>query len=100
MNYIHDAILGNTDMETALNREVLKAAVMRQIMCRRSGAVLDVRSAVYFKVELRGRSAAEVIDGAMWDAIADKITTSCEAQGAAIEVIDGREINARHRSGR
>lgn len=92
---IEDAILGLVDMDLAVNREVLKAAVMRQIMCPRSGVVLDLRTAVYFRVETAlHQSAAECVDGAVWDDIAAKVTQLCAEKKITLEVIDGRVVNA------
>lgn len=97
MNNIEEAILGNLNMKTAVNREVLKAAVMRQITCPRSGKVLDIRSAVYIHVSTpNGASAGEVMDGSVWDEIKENLTATCAENNIDLdEVIDGRVVNGK-----
>ena len=90
--------LANGDSaDTAINREVLKAAVMRKITCPFSGVVLDIRKAVLFSVKSStpgGASGSTVCDGAAWDKIADQTRAACVDKGFILEVIDGRVINA------
>lgn len=81
------------DREAYINAEVLRAAVMRSITCPRSGAVLDIRTAVYFRVELAGKAAAECVTGAVWDAIREPLTARCAELDASLEVIDGRTLH-------
>lgn len=98
MNNIEQAILGTLDMDTAVNREILKAAVMRQIMCPRSRVVLDIRSAVYFAVKTRaGKTASEVVDGKVWDDVKGPLTATCAEQDITLEVIDGRVVNGKRK---
>lgn len=85
------------DANTAVNREVLKAAVMRAITCPMSGVVLDKRTAVLFSVKSSrpgGPSGSTVCDGAAWDAVAQQTRDTCAEKGFILEVIDGRVINA------
>lgn len=92
---IANAIMGNGNMDDAVNREVLKAGVMRRIMCPKTGVVLDVRTAVYFSVAVPGgKTGSEVVDGAAWDTMKDTVTAQCESRGITLEVIDGRILNA------
>ena len=77
-----------------INREVLKAAVMRRITCPYSGAILDVRSAVYFHVETSGgASGGECVTGTQWDSMAAALVAACERQNVTLEVIDGRTLS-------
>lgn len=83
-------------MDTIIDREVLKAAVMRRITCPASGVVLDVRTAVYFHIEnAAGRAGCEVVDAAAWDGgIGEKVRAIvAKADGLVLEVIDGRTIH-------
>jgi hypothetical protein len=98
---IAEAMIGNLDADLAVNREVLKYAVMRQIFCPRSGMVLDIRRAVLFTVALpdvdgvKGKSASECVDGAKFDEIRPALEAACAAKGVSLEIIDGRVVNAR-----
>jgi hypothetical protein len=94
MNDITAALLGQITPELAIDREVLRAAVMRSITCGRTGRVLDVRTAVLITVTMPdGRVGTEVLDGAAYDAVADVLGDACRARGATLELIDGRVIN-------
>lgn len=100
MNDIMRALAGGLDPEVAVNREVLRAAVMRRITCPNTGNVLDVRTAVYFAVTdtTNGRHGCEVVDGAAWDAgMGEAIREQVAQTGGRVEleVIDGRRINGR-----
>ena len=95
MDDITAALKGATDPDIAINRHLLKAAVMRQIICPRSNVVLDIRSAVLFTATAPdGKARCECIDGAAWDAIADTLTVKAAELGVTLEIIDGRIINA------
>lgn len=95
MNDILRALADGVDPEDAVNREVLKAAVMRAITCQLTGVVLDVRSAVYFKAtDAGGKGGSMVVDGKAWDVNADKIRTAAEENRVVLEVIDGRIIHS------
>lgn len=86
------------DLELRVNREVLKHAVMRRITCPHSGVVLDIRKAVYFNVTTAENvCGSDVVDGPVWDRIAETVRDTCAAKGMTLEVIDGRVINTRKR---
>ncbi len=86
----HDAV------QRAVNREILRAAVMRQITCPRSGQVLDVRRAVLVTVS-RGEQtvAMQVLDAAAYDEIAEQLRQHCEGNALRLELLDGRELHRR-----
>lgn len=86
------ALASGDSTEKAVNREVLRFAIQRQIMCNRSGRVLDMRTSVLITVSLAGKRAAEVIDGPWWDGMADALRAACVDKGATLEVIDGRVL--------
>lgn len=81
------------EREAALNREVLRAAVMRQITCPRSGAVLDVRTAVYYRVTAPGGSTgADCVTGEAFDVMEEQLRDTCTRKNIELEVIDGRKL--------
>lgn len=96
MNNIAAALMGELDVDTAVNREALKYAVMRTIMCPQSGRILDIRTAVYFTVTPEvGNPAAQCVDGAWWDERVADLAKYCEQKRHKLEVLDGRVLNAR-----
>jgi hypothetical protein len=76
------------NIETTVNRQVLKAAVQRAIFCPFTGKCLDTRKAVL--VTKNGQGSA-IMDGAFYDA--EGKAKLDEAFGAGTyEVIDGRKL--------
>jgi hypothetical protein len=98
MNGIADAIMGNGDPTVAVNREVLKYAIQRQIFCKVSGRALDIRTSVLVTITTAsGTTGSDVFDGSVWDLRADTVTAACAERGWTLDVIDGRIVNARKR---
>lgn len=90
---IRDYFAGRIDAETAEKRIALRAAVVRQILCMRTRAVLDVREAVLYTVTNKAnKSGSEVIAAKEWDKIGASLRSICEDRGIVLEVIDGREV--------
>lgn len=90
------ALTGEISHDLALARVALRAAVMRQITCPRSGKILDVRTAVLFTVTSRdgASTGSDVVDPAEWDGpYGRQIRATCERLSIPLEVIDGREVN-------
>jgi hypothetical protein len=84
--------MAELDVDAFVDREVLLFAVQRAITCPRSGVVLDVRTAVYYRVtNFAGKTGSDVVDGAVWDEIEQRTRAVCAARGITLEVIDGRE---------
>lgn len=83
------------DMASVVNKETLKYAVQRQIQCRRSGKILDIRKAVLLSVRnpTSGASATEVFDSAWWDGPEGlRLWSDCMNSGVEFEIIDGRKL--------
>ncbi len=100
MEEVRDYFTGRIDAETAERRITLRLAVMRAILCMRTGAVLDVRSAVCYRVTNKsGTSGSEVITAQEWDRIGPDLVSTCATRGIKLEVIDGREVYAGGRQG-
>ncbi|MDH6462082.1 hypothetical protein M2302_002257 [Micromonospora sp. A200] len=95
MNNIMAALLAETDADrdAALNREVLRQAVARNMFCSASRRVLDVRTAVYVSATTAGRVAAVVLDGEVYDRIRPDIEVLALAKGSTLEIIDGRTLS-------
>jgi hypothetical protein len=90
------AILGtDADRDAFINREALRHAVSHRIFCERTGAVLDVRTAVLFTVSKGEKRGAMVLTGTAWDAIAERMTALADEAGATVQLIDGRQLNRR-----
>lgn len=88
-NAIMSVLAGGGDVDTAIRKETLRAAVMRKIMCDVTGEVLDVRTAVY--IGTSGQSF--VIPGTLWDSHETPLREGIAAQGWEItDVIDGRAL--------
>ena len=90
---IENALANGENADQAVDRETLRYAVMRQIFCPRSGGILDVRTAVYFRLTIPTNSVAECITGATWDAIGPDVRRLCAEKGVDLEVIDGRTLS-------
>lgn len=89
------ALANGENPDDIVNRETLLYAVQRAITCAKTGRVLDVRTAVYYRVvNAEGKAGADVIDGAVWDIIGERIRAHCKAEGIELEVIDGRTLPA------
>ncbi len=97
MNGIEDYMAGRVDADTAVNREALRYAVTRRITCPQSGAVLDVRTAVYFRIAAPGgATGGEVVTGEVWDGpYGQRIREVADAGRVEItELLDGRVLFA------
>ncbi len=93
MYNITAALIKGMDVDRAVNREVLLAAVQTAIFCKLTGRVLDVKSTVLFTVSGPevGRAAA-VVTADAWDGVKDAIQESTAEKGLKLEVLDGREL--------
>ncbi len=81
------------ERENYLNRETLKAAVMRQITCKYTGVVLDMRTAVQVTVRRDGRAIViDTMSPDHFDTIIDNLKAGLESKNLEMEVIDGREL--------
>ena len=90
------AILGtDADRDAFIDREALRHAVSHRIFCERTGAVLDVRTAVLVTVIKGEKRGAMVLTGTAWDAIAERMEALADQAGATVEVIDGRHFSRR-----
>jgi hypothetical protein len=90
---IMKALARGDDPDSIVNRAVLLAAVQRAITCGISGNVLDIRTAVYYRVVApSGQSGSNVVTGAVWDEISENTRYMCNARNIALEVIDGRML--------
>jgi hypothetical protein len=83
------------DLETKVNREILRAAVAKTIMCQVSGHVLDVKSAVLAEIKfLSGNVTNVVVTGHEWtEDLKNKL--SALPGVVTLTVYDGRELYAR-----
>lgn len=75
------------DLETTLNRNLLRDAVRRQITCPLTGVVLDVRTSVLIDATDSGKGMA-VVDAEAFDHTAG---THVDVPADA-EILDGREL--------
>ncbi|WP_124821915.1 hypothetical protein [Micromonospora ureilytica] len=80
------------DREKFISREVLRHGVMRQIVCERSGKVLDVRTAVMVTTVKGDTRCAYVLDGDAWDEVDPALRAKAAELGMEVEVIDGRTL--------
>ncbi|MFR9780430.1 hypothetical protein ACL02O_30825 [Micromonospora sp. MS34] len=80
------------EREAHLNREVLLYAVQRQIQCQRTGAILDVRTAVLATTVLGDKRGSWVLTGEAWDEMEEWTRAKAAEIGATLEVIDGRKL--------
>lgn len=93
MNPIMRALANGEDVDKIIDREALLFAVQRQITCKRSGKVLDVRDAVLLTlVGANGKRAAECFAPEVWDKVDVNLRARAAEVGATIEVIDGRKL--------
>lgn len=90
------------EREAAINREVLLAAIMRQIFCQKTGNVLDVRTAVLTTIHRpegehgAAITASVIMTGDAFDANGGVsfARETAEKYHAAYEVTDGRDYRA------
>lgn len=80
------------DREKFLNREVLQHGVMRQIVCKFSGELLDVRTAVMVTTVQGDNRSAWVLVGEVWDEVEPALRAKAAKLGMEVEVIDGRTL--------
>ncbi|SCL70485.1 hypothetical protein GA0070606_5415 [Micromonospora citrea] len=94
MNNVLRALMADTDEErdAHLNRETLLYAVQRTIQCQRTGAILDVRTAVMVTTILGDKRGAWVLTGEAWDEMEEWTRAKAAEIGATLEVIDGRKL--------
>lgn len=94
MNDVMRALMADNDAdrERFVNREVLRHGVMRQIVCERSGRVLDVDRAVMVTTVKGDRRTAYVLDGDAWDEVEAQLRAKAGELGMDVEVIDGRTL--------
>lgn len=99
---IERALATGLDVDTAVNREALKYAVMRTIMCPRSGTCLDVRTAILITIQDgNGKTIhMECVHCDWWDVVRDTITAKCVERAWPLEILDGRVLNAPKRRAR
>lgn len=71
-------------MERTINRNLVKAAVMRQIFCPSCDNILDMRRAVL----VTGHGSAACVCGKCWDIAKSHVTKKLEGT----EVLDGRVL--------
>lgn len=87
------------DLQTTLDRAMLKGAVARQITCKVSGELLDVRTAVEVTVKFpSGNVSTLVLKGTEWDAMADRFTANVGDKFTSVTVLDGRKLYGRQRA--
>jgi hypothetical protein len=98
---IAEALLTGESLETGANRTILRAAVMRQIMCPFSGDVLDVRRAVlidgsdYERTDGKGRGKMVIMTAEIFDAAVERaggLEKLAEGLKFRFDVYDGREL--------
>jgi hypothetical protein len=95
MSDIMQALAAGLDPDLIINREALRYAVQRQILCAKTGQILDIRTAVYYRVvNAEGTSGAEVVTGEYFDRIDERLRAHCATNGIDLEVIDGRQVFA------
>lgn len=75
----------------------LRAAVQRQILCQTTGAVLDVRTAVYVSITDPASEArsALAVTGEAWDRAREQVLSVATDRGWTVEVTDGRHYTAK-----
>ncbi|MEU8327328.1 hypothetical protein [Micromonospora sp. NPDC048839] len=78
-------------LDRAVNREVLRAAVARQMFCDQTGKLLDVSDAVLVTVTHKSGRGARLLSGAAFDEIKEHLTNRSVVLGAELEIIDGRD---------
>jgi hypothetical protein len=80
-------------LQLTVERELLAWAVGRTMICRLAGTVLDQKDAVMLTTKKNGvEVGCEVISGAAYDKIADRLVDTMAANGMELEVVDGREL--------
>ncbi|MFG3602595.1 hypothetical protein [Micromonospora chersina] len=94
MNNVLAALMADSEEERQkhLDREVLLYAVQRTIQCQRTGAILDVRTAVMATTVLGDKRGAWVMTGDAWDEMEEWTKAKVAEIGATLEVIDGRKL--------
>lgn len=101
MNYDDDimgALVRGEDPDVAVNRVALRYAVQHQIFCKVSGKILDVRTAVLVTVTTgHDGPGIVVLDGTVWAKVEPDFRAKAAHLGAALEVIDGRELHGSNR---
>lgn len=92
-NDIAAALIGRLDPDIAIDREVLRAAVARQLTDNENGAVLDAHHAVLVTATpAGGRAVMEVFDAARWDTVAEGFTLTAQRYAVTVTTIDGRVV--------
>lgn len=82
----------NTITDT-VNRELLKFAVQRNIFCRISGEVLDIRTAVLITGTKDGANVVNLcVTGEVFDNGRDDMIATATENGVTLEIIDGRAL--------
>lgn len=87
------------DLQTKVNRELLKFAVSHAITCPVSGKVLDVRRAVLLTVTFPSGNVSQVCMSAdEWSSVEGKFREGMDAgKYSGLAVLDGRELYRRTR---
>lgn len=101
-NTIARALAAGDPTDSAINREVLLAAVMRQIFCQKTGRVLDIRTAVLTTItreadaDRKAVNVSVIMTGEAFDAVGgyDHAKATAATCGGTFEVIDGRDYRA------
>jgi len=87
------------EMETTINRDLLRFHVGTAIFCPSCYQVMDVRSAVSFDLEKNGQLTTKVCCASCFDKKRETVELFASARQMKLTVLDGRELFGRRKKG-